>query len=111
MAGTDIEPRLAEFDISDTPSMTIGDDGRASGFGGVNRWFGSVNLREVGSGIFEFGPVGSTMMAGPPAAMALERDFLSALDAVQAFDPRALDTDTLRLLSASGGELLLFSRR
>lgn len=66
---------------------------RASGFAGVNRYFGSYESGAGGK--LSFGALGSTRMAGPPAAMKLEAEFLAMLGSADgmrlASDGRTLD--------------------
>ena len=58
------------------PSIEFTDEGRIAGTGGVNRITGSYTLTDD---TLSIGPVASTMMAGPPEAMELERRVLLAL--------------------------------
>jgi len=51
-------------------------DDHISGRGGVNRYMGAV---PTGGGTITFGPLATTLMAGPPAAMEVERTYLQAL--------------------------------
>jgi penicillin V acylase-like amidase (Ntn superfamily)/heat shock protein HslJ len=84
-----------------TPSLTIAEDGKVSGFGGVNRLMGSMNK----SGEKLFGPIAATMMAGPPEAMKTETNFTRALEKVTL----ARSTDGgLELLDTDGKVLLEF---
>ncbi len=55
-------------------TLEIGGDGSVSGFGGCNRLFGRVDEDGV------IGPLGRTMMAGPPEVMAQEDAFLALLE-------------------------------
>ncbi len=67
------------------PSIRIEPDGRLSGFGGVNRIGGAIDLAALAKGQFKTGPMFSTKMAGPPEAMQLEDDFTAALNKVRGF--------------------------
>lgn len=96
--------------VRDMPSLRIEPDGRASGAAGVNRWFSSIDLGQLAAGNLSFAPAGSTMMAGPDEAMALERDYLSAIRTVRRIDPAPLASGELRLLDADGEEVLRFTR-
>jgi heat shock protein HslJ len=58
------------------PDVQFGGDGRLSGFAGVNRLMGSWH---VDDGVLTIEGPATTMMAGPPPAMALEQQFLRAL--------------------------------
>lgn len=84
-----------------TPSLTIAQDGKVSGFGGVNRLMGSMSA----GGEKLFGPVATTMMAGPPEAMKTEMAFTRALEKVTV--SRTTDGG-LELLGADGTVLLEF---
>ena len=80
------------------PSLRFGDDGRLSGSAGVNRIIGGYQL---GDGVIDFGQLATTLMAGPPEAMAIERRVLSVL---QGRRPFRLDGDGLHIGEA-GSEL------
>ena len=85
-----------------TPTLNVAPDGTVSGNSGVNRFTG-----KLGSGEGKlFGPMASTRMAGPPAAMALEDRFLEAMSAVTAFE---IVGEQL-VLSGPDGALLTFER-
>lgn len=58
-------------------TLLLGADGRASGFAGVNRYFGTYTLDSDGA--FLMKGMGSTKMAGPPEEMRGEQEFLEAL--------------------------------
>ena len=62
-----------------TPTLLMTDDGKASGFAGVNRWFGTYS---VDGSTLKFGMMGMTRMAGPPDRMQLEQAYADALAAV-----------------------------
>jgi heat shock protein HslJ len=66
--------------------------GRASGYAGCNRWFGSVT--QNGERLI-FDGIGATRMMCPEPAMATERAFFNALSAT-------------RLAQVENGELVLF---
>lgn len=82
------------------PSIVLHTDGRFSGSGGVNRLMGAYTLD--GSSL-TFGNAASTMMAGPPEAMAQEQTIIAALARVRGF--RVIG-DRLTLLDESGGPAL-----
>jgi choloylglycine hydrolase len=86
-----------------TPSITIAEDGKVSGFGGVNRLMGAL---VAGGSEKLFGPIAGTMMAGPVAAMKLETNFTRALGEVTSARNTA---DGLELLGADGKVLLEFT--
>ena len=84
--------------------VTLGfQDERAGGRAPVNRYFGMC--RQDPDGRLSIGPVGMTMMAGPPQAMAAETAYLSLLEQVAAFD---VVDDVLTLSDAAGRVLLTF---
>jgi heat shock protein HslJ len=69
------------------------EESRVSGSGGVNRLMGTFVLAEDE---LRFGPLASTMMAGPEGAMAREVAFLGALEKVTSYE---LDGNSLVLLA------------
>ena len=69
---------------------------RATGYGGVNSFFGSF---ETSGAKLQFGSIGATRRAGPPAAMAFESAFLKALEATRSY---RISGDRLELLDAEG---------
>jgi heat shock protein HslJ len=68
------------------PTLTFGDDGRVTGFSGVNRF--STDYTSA-RGVVRFGQLVSTKMASDPDRMALERSFLEALTKVDSFSVEA----------------------
>lgn len=82
-----------------TPSIRFDREaGLAAGNSGVNQFSGGYTLTD---GSIEFGPMRSTMMAGPPEAMELETNFMKTLNAMTGW--RIVD-GTLELL---GGETVI----
>ena len=79
-----------------SPWLAFDGSGQVQGHGGVNRLHGTA--RVDGDRVF-LGPLASTRMAGPPAAMDGEAALLSALEDVAAFH---LDGRTLQLVDADG---------
>ncbi len=67
------------MDAGATPTLLVAADGKASGFAGVNRWFGSC---AADGASLKFGMLGMTRMAGPPERMDLEQAYANALAAV-----------------------------
>lgn len=63
-------------------TLTFGDDGRVTGFGGVNRFSGPYRSA---TGSVQVGPLVATKMGGEPARMALEQKLLDSLARVNAF--------------------------
>lgn len=78
-------------------SITFTPDGQVSGMAGVNRFSGTARLD---GDRLTLGPLRTTRMGGPPAAMDAENAFLRALDEVVAI---RLEGDDLVLLDADGG--------
>ncbi len=76
------------------PSLVLDlEESRVSGSGGVNRLMGTFVLSEDE---LRFGPLATTMMAGPEEAMRREREFLAALERVTSYE---LDGRKLTLLA------------
>ncbi|HJR96117.1 MAG TPA: META domain-containing protein [Gaiellaceae bacterium] len=69
------------------------EESRVSGSGGVNRLTGTFALSESE---LRFGPLATTRMAGPEAAMQREQSFLAALERVTSYE---LDGTALTLLA------------
>jgi heat shock protein HslJ len=84
------------------PTLTVMADGTVGGNSGVNRFTGRLADRDDAL----FGPMASTRMAGPPAAMELENRVLNAMTAATSFE---VEGDRL-ILSGPGGPLLTFGR-
>ena len=61
------------------PTLLMTAEGKASGFAGVNRWFGTYS---VDGSTLKFGMLGMTRMAGPPDRMQLEQTYADALATV-----------------------------
>lgn len=72
-------------------TITFGDDGRVTGFGGVNRFSGPYTCA---TGVLHMGPLVATKMAGEPARMAMEQRLFDALSKVDGF---SLQSGLLRL--------------
>jgi heat shock protein HslJ len=92
------------------PDLTIGSDGRVSGFGGVNRLSSTLDMQALAAGEFALTPIASTRMAGPPAMMEVESRFMGALESATRFhvdgDALVLQRDqetVLEMRRASGG--------
>ena len=98
----DLEWSAGDTDVA-AFHVTLGfQDGRAGGRAPVNRYFGMCR-EEPGCGL-AIGPIGMTMMAGPPEAMEAETSFLALLERVSGF---RREGDRLTLLDAAGEPLLL----
>lgn len=61
------------------PTFALEAGGKASGFAGVNRWFGTCTANGAS---LAFGPLAATRMAGPPERMELERQYLQVIASV-----------------------------
>lgn len=68
------------------PTLTFGDDGRVTGFGGVNRFSGPFTSAR---GTVHFGALAATKMAGDPPRMALEKRLFDALSKADGFSVQA----------------------
>ncbi|MEM1114137.1 MAG: META domain-containing protein [Pseudomonadota bacterium] len=88
--GAGAKPLTLEFD----------ENGRAGGFAGCNRFTGTYSLEGAAEQDrpLSFGPMAATMMACP-SGMDVEREYLQALESVDAFD-----LDAGRLVLLAGGE-------
>jgi len=73
------------------PTLTFGDEGRVTGFSGVNRF--SCDYTSA-RGTVHFGQAVSTKMGSDPERMALERAFLESLSKVDGF---SIEAGMLRL--------------
>jgi putative lipoprotein len=74
---------LVPADSAATSDLTL-KAGQASGSGGVNSFSGTYKF--PGDGKILFGPLAATQKAGPPAAMAQESKFFSALELAKSFE-------------------------
>jgi heat shock protein HslJ len=84
--------------------VTLGfQEERAGGRAPVNRYFGMC--RELPDGGLEIGPLGMTLMAGPPAAMAAETAYMAVLERVRGF---RVGVGELLLLDAEGAVVATF---
>lgn len=101
LQGTDPVPAGAR-----RPTLAIAQDGKVSGFAGVNRYSSSLDTVKLAKGDFAMSPAVATRMAGTPGAMALESKYLEALGRSTRY---RIDGDHLVLSDASGG-LLRFAR-
>lgn len=84
-------------------SVTFTADGRISGTGGCNRFFGTYESGEGGS--LTFSPLGATRMACPPEIMSQEDSFFVALGRVTSF---AIEDDRLSLAAGDEGRVVRF---
>ena len=90
LAGVPLDPAAG----ARRPGLVLDlEESRVTGSGGVNRIMGTFALAEDE---LRFGPLATTMMAGPDEAMARERAFLDALATVTSF---RLEGTSLTLLA------------
>ncbi|TWU10455.1 heme-binding protein [Allorhodopirellula heiligendammensis] len=87
------------------PTLEIAADGSVSGNTSVNRYFGKATI--AGDQI-QFGKMGATRRAGPPALMDQEQQFLNALGKVTRY--KIDDKDLLHLFDGDWNELLRASK-
>jgi heat shock protein HslJ len=84
------------------PTLALdAEQGQASGFSGVNSYFGAYEL--VGERL-SFGALAATRMAGPPELMAMEQIFLEALGRIDGWRIR---DGALELLAGEAAVLRL----
>jgi heat shock protein HslJ len=79
--------RLANVEIpagARIPTLSFGADGSIAGNAGVNRYGSAADVPALAMGRWRIQPLTSTRMAGAPAAMALEQQFLRALESATA---------------------------
>ena len=93
--------------VPDDPEMYVSfeQDGKITGHGGCNRFFGALEQSESG---FTIGPLGSTRMACPEPIMQREFAFLEALQNMKSY---AIDNGVLRVLDESGNVIAELKRR
>jgi putative lipoprotein len=85
-------------------TVTFGEEGKLSGNGGCNNFFGSYEVK--GSKI-TFGAPGSTLMACIEPVMQQESAMLATLNGTVKF---SLDGDTLTITSSDGKTVLVFTK-
>lgn len=85
-------------------SLEFGEDGAVFGRGSVNRFRGAVRVVENQP---VFGPLASTLMAGPPALMHQETAYLRALDKAEGLE-RKVEEGQLLIHVADEEEPLRF---
>jgi heat shock protein HslJ len=90
-------------DVGDSGVTIVFADTEVSGKSGVNNYFGGYTSSTDGS--LAFGPLGSTMMAGPEDLMTLEAEYLAALQSTFGY---TIDGDTLTLFGAAD-QILTFT--
>jgi heat shock protein HslJ len=60
-----VEAKVAPLRENHGMTLAIGEDGRISGYGGVNRFFASLQEK---NGTLVWSPIGSTRRGGPPGS-------------------------------------------
>lgn len=88
-------------------TLRLGETGRLSGQGPVNRYFGTFGFLGDGSVSWPNAAIGSTRMAGPPEAMDLEVRFFQTLTRTTRLETTP---DAARFQSADGTHVLEFAR-
>ena len=88
------------------PTLNFKEDGAVGGSTGVNSYGTRANLAQLAEGRLALGQITSTLRAGRPEAMRLERQFLEALQKARVWK---VSGRTLYLESAER-ELLTFRR-
>jgi heat shock protein HslJ len=84
-------------------TLEIQADGKFAGQAPVNRYFGQIKIE--GSAVTA-GPVGATMMAGPPELMKAEQDYFKTLNAIKTISVK----DGTLVIEGPEGSRLQFSR-
>jgi heat shock protein HslJ len=84
------------------PTLTLSQDGQASGFAGCNTFSGGY---EVSGDTITLGPLASTQMACPDSQMAAETSYFKALEAVDTWSIQ----DSQLVLSDGDEERLRYS--
>jgi heat shock protein HslJ len=87
------------------PMINFEADGKVTGFGGCNRFFGGYS--QSGERL-SFSAIGATRMACPGKAMEVEQDFFDMLNKVAA---ARLEGGKLRLLDVSGKQISALSKK
>lgn len=78
-------------------TLEVAEDGRVGGSGGVNRFMGRLGEDRL------FGPLATTLMAGPEELMAQEQSYLQLLEQVDSAET------TEEGISLVGGGLILLT--
>lgn len=107
LAGSEWRPtQLGEMAIAETTQIFVRfqGDGRVTGHGGCNRFFGPYEIAEDGISI---GPIGATRMMCPAPVMAGEAALLAALQNAKRFHR---DHVVLHLFDADAQEIARFAQ-
>ena len=92
--------QIEGIDWESGPASLMLENGRATGTSGINRFMGDYELSEAS---LSFGPLATTMMAGPQEAMRTEQTFLALIARVARW---SIDREQLVLGDEAGGELI-----
>lgn len=84
-----------EVKAEEPPTLDITEEGKISGFAGINRFFGGLADDSPAKEKMLFGPLAMTRKGGPPELSKLEFAYTSALAEVNKF---TIEKDTLTLL-------------
>jgi putative lipoprotein len=93
-----------EVKAAEPPTLSVSEDGKVSGFAGVNRFFGGLAENNPAKEKTLFGPLGMTRKAGPPEQSKLEFAYTTALAEVNKF---TIEKDSLTLLVDDKPQLVL----
>lgn len=88
------------------PTMKVEAEGKITGFTGVNRYFGTIDVEKLKAGEFDAANLGMTRRAGPPAQMQLEQTFVQRLTDADA----ATEADGVLQLTHEGKAALSFRK-
>jgi heat shock protein HslJ len=100
LAAIDAEPLPDPLpEGADRPTLRIDPRGNVTGVAGVNRYTARADPTSWPAGEFDLGPIATTRMAGPRAAMDLESRYLLRLDQAETF---TATPDALRLAGPEG---------
>lgn len=84
-----------EVKAAEPPTLSVTEEGKVSGFAGVNRFFGGLADDDPAKEKTLFGPLAMTRKGGPPELNKLEVAYTAALAEVNKF---TIEKDTLTLL-------------
>lgn len=97
------EPAPADVQGGKGVTLEIQEDGKFAGQSPINRYFGQIDTQDK---TFKTGPVGMTMMAGPPELMDAERDYFTVINDVKSVDVKGGKLT----LTGPDGKRLVFDR-
>lgn len=106
ISGTDVRSQLTPG--AQAPSLSFTANSQVTGFSGVNRLRGTYDVAAARSGKISLGQLITTRMAGTPAMMRLEQQFLPALGQIDSF---SFDQKTGGLYLKKGNDSMLYFTR